>query len=250
MRFHTYGDSSSPVILLIHGLLTPYQVWEEQIERFRDKYYVIAVALDAHEEESASEFISIQQEAQQIESYITENHGGKVFAVCGISMGGVIAHELWKNGVISIRKLIMDGAPLKAMPKIAIKIMTNNYLMIIRKSRQRDKKTMEGFVNNCAPERCLDSYLKIADNMSDQSIRNLTASACSQTLCSDIVSDTQVLFIHGTKGNEVVSSKVGRLIRKYYPDSEVYCFKGYAHCEAAIYKPQEWLRIAEPFLNK
>ena len=34
MNFHTFGDESKPVILLIHGVLTPWQVWETQIEHF------------------------------------------------------------------------------------------------------------------------------------------------------------------------------------------------------------------------
>ncbi len=249
MYFHTFGDKNDPVVVLVHGVLTPWQVWQEQIERFKDRYYVVAVALDAHTEESPSEFISIEGEAQQIEDYIVDNFGAKVYALCGISMGAVICHEIWKNGVVGIERLVMDGAPLKAMPKIAIKVMTRNYHIIIRKSKQRDKKTMEGFIKNCAPERCLASYLKIADNMSEQSVKNIVSSACTHNLCTSIESDTKVLYMHGTKGNEVVSSKVGKLMKKHYPDSRVYCFKGYLHCEAAVYKPQEWLSIVEEFLK-
>ena len=249
MNFHTFGDKTNPAILLIHGVLTPWQVWDAQIQHFSESYHVIVPALDAHEEERASEFLSIEEEAQQIEDYVLDNCGGSVFAVCGISMGGVIAHQLWMNGIIGMEKLVMDGAPLKAMPKLAISIMANNYLTIIRKSKQHDPKTMEGFTKNCAPERCLESYLKIADNMSEQSMKNITGSACSHDLRTDIESDAQVLYMHGTKGNEIVSSKVGKLIKKHYPESTVHCFKGYSHCEAAIYKPEEWLSVVEDFLG-
>ena len=40
MKFHTFGSDKNPPIVLIHGTLTPWQVWEKQIEHFKKKYYV------------------------------------------------------------------------------------------------------------------------------------------------------------------------------------------------------------------
>lgn len=248
MTFHTYGELGAPVMVLIHGVLTPWQIWEEHIAHYKDSFRVIAVELDAHDEDKATEFISVQDEAKKIEDYIIEGYDGEVFAVCGLSMGGVIAHEIWKNGRIKIEKLVMDGAPLKAMPKLAISIMTSNYLKIIEKSKQRDPKTLDAFKRDFLPEKHLESFLKIADNMSEGSVRNIVGSACSQTLCTDIRSDTRVLYMHGTKGNEMVSKKVGKLMKKHYPSARVICFDGYKHCEAAIYKPNEWLKCVDEFL--
>lgn len=250
MNFHIFGEPSNPVIVLIHGVLTPWQIWREQIEHFREHYHVIAVALDAHEEERSSSFISIQDEAEKIENYIIENCGSQVFAVCGLSMGGVIAHQMWINGTFGIQKLIMDGAPLKTVPKLATKIMTNNYLTIIHKSKKRDPKTLESFKKQFLPERYLESYLKIADNMDDDSVRNIVSAAMAHKLRTDMDSETDVLYIHGTKGNEVVSSKVGKQLKKHYPQYMVICFDGYKHCEAAIYEPQKWLRYVDEFLER
>ncbi len=248
MTFHTYGELSAPVMVLIHGVLTPWQIWEEHIAHYKDSFRVIAVELDAHDEDEASEFISVQDEAKKIEDYLIEGYEGRVFAVCGLSMGGVIAHEIWKNGRVHIEKLVMDGAPLKAMPNIAIKFMTGNYLKIIAKSKQRDPKTLDAFKRDFLPEKYLDTFLKIADNMSESSVRNIVSSACSQNLRTDINADTKVLYIHGTKGNEMVSKKVGKLIKKHYPDASVICFDGYKHCEAAIYQPEKWQMYVDEFL--
>ena len=51
MNFHTFGSKDAPKMILIHGGLTPWQIWNEQIEHFSKKYYVIVVALNAHVEE-------------------------------------------------------------------------------------------------------------------------------------------------------------------------------------------------------
>ncbi len=252
MNFHTFGDPQKPAMLLIHGVLTPWQTLEEISRHFSARYHVIIPALDAHEEERATEFVSIASQAEKIEEYITDNLDGSVYAVVGFSMGGVIAALLWKNGVICMERLILDGAPLTGYPSIAARVMTSNYLSIIRGSKSRDPKTIENFKKYFLPERFLDSYLKIADNMSESSVSNMVGSIGeTDFFVSPLPEDgIDVLFIHGTKGNEIISKASAKKLKKLYPKIEVRCFKGYAHCQAAIFSPQEWIAAAEEFLQK
>lgn len=251
MNFHVYSKSDTPKILLIHGVLTPWQVWEEQIKHFRHKYHVTVVALDAHEEDNQSEFLSIEQQASQIEKYCLENYSGEIFAVCGISMGGAIASVLWRNGVVKIKNLIMDSAPLIPMGKIAAKIMTNNYISIIRKSKKREPKTLKNFSKYFLPEKYLDTFLKIADNMSETSIKNMIYSVSTNELCKGIPhGETKILYMHGTRGTELFQMRCAALLKKNYPETRVICFRKTSHCEAAIFKPQKWLEVVERFLEE
>ncbi len=251
MNFHVYSKSDAPKIILIHGTLTPWQMWDEQIKHLRNKYHVTVVALDAHEEDNVSEFLSIEQQAAGIEKYCLENYGGEVFAVCGVSMGGSIASIMWRNGIVKIHNLVMDSAPIMPMGKIAAKIMTGNYLSIIRKSKKRHKKTLENFKKHFLPERHLDSFLKIADNMSETSIRNMISSVCKCELCKGIPhGETKILYIHGTKGTEMFQMKCSTHLKKNYPEARIICFRKTGHCEAAIYKPLKWLEVVERFLQE
>ncbi len=250
MNFHTFGDPANPALLLIHGVLNPWQTLEEISQHFSTRYYVIIPALDAHEEEKATDFESIAVQAEKLEDYISENLGGRIFAAAGFSMGGAIAALLWKNGIISMEKLILDGAPLTGYPSLAEKIMTNNYINIIHSSKKRDPKTIENFKKYFLPEKYLDSYLKIADNMSDSSVKNMVASIGKSDFFRNPPSqdNTEILFIHGTKGNEIISKAAARKLKKLCPKMKVHCFKGYAHCQAAIFEPQKWISVAEIFL--
>lgn len=251
MNFHVYSKSDAPKIVLIHGTLTPWQVWEEQVKHFRNKYHVTVVALDAHEEDNKSEFLSIEQQAAGIEKYCLENYDGEVFAVCGISMGGAIAAVMWRNGIVKIHNLIMDSAPIIPMGKIPAKIMTNNYINIIRKSKKRDKKTLESFKKNFLPEKYLEPFLKIADNMTESSIRNMISSVCKSELCKGIPrEETRILYMHGTRGTELFQMRCAALLKKNYPESRVIGFRKMGHCEAAIYKPQIWLKVVGDFLEE
>jgi len=250
MNFHVYSKSDAPKIILIHGTLTPWQVWDEQIKYFRNKYHVTVVVLDAHEEDKQSEFISIEQQASAIEKYCLENYNGEVFAVCGISMGGAIAAILWRNGIIKIHNLVMDSAPIIPMGSVPAKIMTKNYISIIRKSKKRDTKTLNNFKKNFLPEKYLDSFLKIADNMTETSIRNMISSVCKSELCKGLPrEETRILYMHGTRGTELFQMRCAALLKKCYPKTQVIGFRKMGHCEAAIYKPKIWLEVVNNFLE-
>lgn len=98
------------------------------------------------------------------------------------------------------------------------------------------------------PEKYLAAYLKFADTMSDSSIENMVDSVCSSVLtpCKN-VEKTKILFMHGTKGNEIYSKRTASIMKQYYPNMTIKCFKGYKHAELAIYKPDEWLKAVESF---
>jgi len=251
MNFHVYSKSGAPKVILIHGTLTPWQMWDEQIKHLRSKYHVTVVALDAHEEDKQSEFLSIEQQAAGIEKYCLENYGGEVFAICGVSMGGAIASIMWRNGIVKIQNLVMDSAPIMPMGSIPAKVMTSNYLSIIRKSRKRDPKTLKNFKKYFLPERHLDAFLKIADNMSESSIRNMIKSVCGCELCKGIPhGETRIMYIHGTKGTELFQMRCGAHLKKNYPEAKVICFRKSGHCEAAIFRPLKWLEVVEKFLQE
>ena len=252
MRFHEFGDRKNKVMVLIHGVLAPWQVFEPQIEYFKNDYCVVVPALDAHIEEEKSEFVSLEKEAEKIEEYIKKNFGGRVYVVCGLSMGGKIANRIFERENIKIDNLVLDGAPLMKISVIAKKLMTMSYKTIVHKSKQRDKKTLENFKKDFLPEKYLDSYLKFADTMSDKSIENMLISVCDVTPlpCSN-KNGTRILFMHGTKGNEVYSVKSAKKMQEIYGDIvSVKQFDGCMHCEIAVYSPNVWCGTVENFLKQ
>lgn len=249
MLVHEFVDGNKPIMILVHGVLTPWQVWTPQVTSFREHYNIYTIALNAHTEETASEFVSVLEEAEEIVQYFKTKNIDTIDVLCGISLGGKIAHEIWKGGKLNIRNLIMDGAPLVACPKFVINIMIKNYKDIIHKSKIRDAKVIENFKKYFLPEKYLDSYLKIADLMDDKSIDNIVNSVFTGGKIEGVNNQSRILFIHGTKGNEVLSKKSAKLMKKYYPMTEVFCFKGDAHCYKAIYQPEKWIEVVKDFLQ-
>lgn len=139
---------------------------------------------------------------------------------------------------------------MASCPKFAIKFMIKNYKDIIHKSKVKDAKVIENFKKYFLPEKYLESYLKIADFMTDNSIENMVSSVFSGGKLDGVENRSRILFIHGTKGNEVLSKKAATLMKKYYPITKVVCFKGDAHCYKAIYEPKKWISVVQKFLEE
>lgn len=250
MQFHVFGNKQSKPIVLIHGMLTPWQIWKDAVDYFSKDYCVIVPELDAHTEEEASIFQSIEHEADQIREYIIENDYGKIFMVCGLSMGGRIAAVLAGLPDISIENLVLDGAPLIPMPKIVAGIMKGSYTGIIRKSKKRDSKVLASFKKDFLPEKYLQDYLKIADNMEESSIKNIVDSVFSRFDYKKYDNNCRILFMHGTKGNELVSQKAAVKMKGVNAQTEIRCYKGYAHAELACFNSAKWMEEVTDFITK
>lgn len=251
MRFHTFGSSENKIMILIHGVLTPWQIWQEQIDYFSGEYFVIVPALDGHIEEEASEYKSVSDEADMIADYVIENFGSDVDALCGLSMGGVIAYKIFEGGRLNIKNLVIDGGPLAPVGQLPVRFMEKSYISIIHKCKARDKKTLESFKKDFLPEKYLESFLRFADTMSDSTIKNMIGSIFGTRLMKIPHREhINILFLHGTKANEVISAKAAKKMKELYPQTEIKCFKGYLHAELAIYHSGEWIEQVADFLER
>lgn len=246
MVFHTYGNKENSAVILLHGMLTPYQIWNRAVEKFKNDHYVIVPELDGHTEDEASVFISVENEAGKLEEYIRNELNGKVYLLAGLSMGGRIASELAKSSNIRIANLIIDGAPLMKVNGLFKGIMKNNYKNILSKARARDPKVKKSFEKDFLPEEYWETFLKIADNMEDQTVDNIIDSVFTPFSFSKYPEGMKILFMHGTKGNESVSRKGALKMKEMNPDMKIKCFEGLGHAELACFKPEQWtLEVAE-----
>ena len=249
MVFHTYGNKENKAVVLIHGMITPYQIWNKTIEEFADSHYVIVPELDGHTEDETSEFKSVEDEARKIAEYLTKELNGEVYLLAGISMGGRIVSEVAKNTGLRIENLVIDGAPLMKVNGIFKRIMRNNYKAILKKSKGRDPKVKVSFEKNFLPGEYWNEFLKIADNMSIETVDNIIDSLFRPFEFIKYPDDMKILFMHGTKGNESVSKKGALKMKELNPKMEIRSFDGLAHAELLCFKQEQWNRELREFLT-
>ena len=245
MIFHTYGNRENKAVVLIHGMLTPWQIWNTAIEKFKNDYYVVVPELDAHTEETPTVFHSVEEEAEQIREYIVKELGGQVFLLAGLSMGGRIAATLAKNEDLRIENMVLDGAPLDKANGLMRAVTKASYKSIIKKSKMHDPKIMEQSKKDFLPEEMLPYYIKIAENMTTASVDNIIDSVFSQFTFTKYQSDMRILYMHGTKGKEASVHKLALKMKELNPQTEIRCFEGLAHAELACFMPEQWVSEVE-----
>ena len=148
--------------------------------------------------------------------------------------------------------LIRNGRvlPLLSLPKIMITFMAKSYVKIINKSKNRDSKVIESFKKDFLPERYLNDYFALADYMNEQSIKNAFNSVFSKFEFKKYDATCNILFMHGTKGNEFVSKKSAIKMKEANPQTEIRNFKGYAHAQLLSFETSKWIKEVQGFLGR
>ena len=250
MIFHTFGDKKKKAVIFIHGLLTPWQIWKNSIEHFEKNYFVIVPELDSHTEQEKSSFQSVEKEAKQIKDFVIKNCDEKIFMLCGLSMGGRIAATTAALPDIDVENLVLDGAPLFPLPKLMINIMAKNYIGIIRKSKKRNPKVLKNFTKYFMPENFLDAFLKIADNIEEDSLNKILSEVFVPFEFKKYDSVKKIFFMHGTKSNEILAKKSAVKMKEINPQTEIKSYEGYAHAQLACFESEKWLMEVSEWLKK
>lgn len=236
MNFFEFGDKSKKIIIFIHGFQLPWQVWNKYIDYYKNDFHIIIPVISGHAQETKENFISFEKDAKEIEEYVISNYGKEIFAIYGMSMGGVLTAVLWQNQKLHFENIIFDGSPLVAVNSMVKKFMTKFYLNVTHKTQQRDEKTLKKAVGNIISKENFDEFIQVLDNMSDETIKNSIDGIANFKLKKNIpMTDTKVFYFHGTSMNEMIAKKSGKYLKKYYPRAVVKCFKGKFHCENVIF---------------
>lgn len=183
---------------------------------------MIVPILSGHNPEVKEDFITFQSDAKEIEEYILSRYGTKIYAMYGMSMGGVLAATLWQNERLVFDKVIFDGSPLVSYNRFLKSFMKKFYIDVTHKSQQRDKKTVEQATKVIISKDNLDNFLSVLDHMSDTTVENSIDGIADFKLRQDIATpNTVVYFFHGTAPNEMLAKKSAKYLTKYYPDTVV-----------------------------
>lgn len=242
MRILEYGNVNNPTIMLLHGFESPYQIWNDYIEHYKEKYHILVPILPGHDVQEKSEFISFDAAAKEIEDYCISKSADHIYAIYGMSMGGVLASYLWNNKKLTFEKVIMESSPLLPFNKFVTQMLTKQYLSVTRKARERDKRVVRNAVNSMITEELLDVFLELLDIISDTTIKKYLYEAGQYQLPADIdTPDTQPVYFYGGKVNEFVFRRVAGYIKKYYKNAITVCLKGKGHCEDALLHSDAWI---------
>ena len=89
MKVYPFGSEDAPAILLLPGTCCHWKGnFGHVIPLLAANYHVLCVSYDGFDETEQSEFPTMLEETEKIETYIQENCGGHIRAAYGCSLGG------------------------------------------------------------------------------------------------------------------------------------------------------------------
>lgn len=185
MIFKEFGNKNMPVIIFLHGGGLSWWSWKPQIEVLQNNYYVVTPIIDGHGEACDVPFVSIKKSAEQVVNYIKENCSGKVFAICGLSIGAQITVEILSEEPDITENAVIESAlvyPIKMATALTIPIYNMCYGLIKKRWFAKPQvKTLN------VPDELFETYYKDSLRMTKESIINLTISngdySVPSTLC-------------------------------------------------------------------
>lgn len=250
MEILEFGSKNNKKIVFIPGLLCAWQIWKEYIEFYKNDYHIIIPILPGHNPNEKEEFISIEKTTIDFENIYIKNYGNNIYAIYGMSMGGVLATKLLENKKIIIDKVILEGTPLASYNKIIEVIIKKSYLLATHQIKKRNKIIINIAKNVVYPKDSTQYFLRMIDNVKDKTIINYIKELGKYKLKRDLdLSDTEIYYCYGSKISETVSKKSARYIKKYYPQIYIKCFKGKGHCENFCSDTKQRIEMLEKLIS-
>ncbi|NDJ33957.1 MAG: alpha/beta hydrolase [Chloroflexi bacterium] len=116
MNVQTYGQSTNPAIMFLHGAGVSSWMWTEQIEALCDSFYCVTVDLPGSGESYQTEWISFEHTADQLAQIISERIPGGEAHVVGLSLGGYTALFLLARHPERVQSMIVSGVTSQPFP--------------------------------------------------------------------------------------------------------------------------------------
>ena len=111
MKTVEYGKQNREVIMLLHGGGLSWWNFRSEAELLSAHYHVVLPVLDGHADSDAG-FISIEENANRIISYIDSEYNGSVLLIGGLSLGAQILAEILSKRADICRFAIIESASM------------------------------------------------------------------------------------------------------------------------------------------
>ncbi len=106
----TWGSSSAPAMVLLHGVTGNSGTWAEFAPRFADRWHVIAPDQRGHGRSGPAEAYSFDLFGDDLHGLL-DAHGIEQAVLVGHSMGGVVAYRYAERHPERVAAMVLEEAP-------------------------------------------------------------------------------------------------------------------------------------------
>lgn len=219
MKVYSFGDTNAPAILLLPGTCCHWKGnFEKVVPLLMDTYHVLCVSYDGFDETENTEFTTMIEETEKIESYIQAHCGGHIRAAYGCSLGGSFVGLLAARQNIRMDYGILGSSDLDQASPFAAKLQTNLLLPLIYPVI-RDGQFKSRFLQKRLEKRQAEmgDYVKEFMNMLGGARPYVTLQSCKNQFYSDLVTPLpDKINVPGTEIHIFYALKMGEKYRERY----------------------------------
>jgi pimeloyl-ACP methyl ester carboxylesterase len=237
-----------PTIIILHGGGLSCWALIGIVELLQSDYHVVTPMIDGYGDDFANDFISIEDSAKKLTSYIEQQCNGKVYALCGLSIGAQIVVEAMTQKTDIAEFAVLESAlvlPVKGTKTLVLPTIKLFYGLIKMKWFARlQAKTLY------VPEALFELYFNDSIRISKQSLINTILSNGTYTLKDNIEkTNAKVLIIAGEKEINLIK-KSAKLLSIKIPNNELSILESMGHGELSMAHPVEYVRMIKEFFAK
>lgn len=256
MKIYEFGKENEKTMLMFQCAAEPWWVFEKSAKEMARDFHVFLSIADGHDE-MGTEFVSVEKYIDDTVSMLKKKDVESIDLLYGVSLGGACVIRLLAIRAIPVRKAIIDaGITPYGYPKIVCMMIALKDLITVGIAC----KSMTVMKLACPPRRWTpegedpdEHYERIFDfeknNYSLRTIYNTFWSANNYSM-PDPVPDPNIP-IEYWYGEEEKLARAGnrRYVRKIFSSAKEREFKGMAHAELVLMKPEHFHREVMKFFE-
>lgn len=245
MKFKEFGNKSNPVIILLHGGGLSWWALKPQIEALQKDYFIVTPIIDGHGDDWMNTFISIENSAVQLINYIKDNFNGKVYAICGLSIGAQIVVEVISKERSVTENAVIESAlvyPIKMATKLTVPMYNLSYGLIKKRwFAKLQAKTLY------VPDELFESYFLDSSRMTKESLINITNSNGSYSIPPTLRNThAKALILVGEKELSLMK-KSANLLHETIKDSSLEVIQKSGHGELSLVQTDKYIDLILQF---
>jgi len=247
MIFKEFGNKSMPVIIFLHGGGLSWWSWKPQIEALQKKYYIVTPIIDGQGDAYDTTFVSIKKSGEQVIKYIKDNCNGKVFAICGLSIGAQITVEILSKECDITDNAVIESALVYPI-KLASALTVPMYNMCYGLTKKRWFAKLQAKSLN-VPDNLFEIYYEESSKMTKESLINITISngkyPMPSTLCN---TKAKILILVGEKELSIMK-KSASLLHETINGSFLKVIEKSGHGEISLIYPEKYINLLQQLFS-
>ena len=240
MRYVEYGNQNPETVILLHGGGLSWWNYREVAQLLADKYHVVLPILDGHADSDAP-FTSIEDNATRLIAYIDEHHGGSIYALGGLSLGGQIVVEMLTQKPDICRFALIESALVKPM-KLTHALIGPTFGMSYGLIKQKWFAKMQAAYLGI-PKKLFDDYYRDTCKITKEDMIAFLKANCGYSVKPALGNTkAKVHIVFGSKEQSSIRTS-GKLLNHTIPGSTMEVLPGYRHGEFSLMHPQAYAQM-------